>query len=264
MPAKAKKERAKASAAKAAKAAAEKPFFRPFEALKRAAKEKEKEAKEKAAAEKASGAPPASSKKKAAPSPEVVPREFVEPRLSASDADTFAIYMSGVSAFAPKPTRIPATASRIERSETPTVVREDPDAAARQSLRSLVTDAIRFDVTDDGDTLEGRRVDVDPRELRKLRRGQFAVDGKLDLHGLTAVEARRALETFVHKKRGEGDRVVLIVHGKGNHSPRGAGVLRGEIGAWLSQGKGARDVAAFATAAEDEGGSGALLVLLAR
>ncbi len=49
----------------------------------------------------------------------------------------------------------------------------------------------------------------------------------------------------------DGDRVVLVVHGKGNHSPRGQAVLRGEIAAWLSQGRSARHVAAFATAPDD-------------
>jgi DNA-nicking Smr family endonuclease len=131
-------------------------------------------------------------------------------------------------------------------------------------MRSLVVEGLRFETVDDGEHLEGRRLDVDPRELRRLRRGQYAIDGKLDLHGLGADEARHAVEAFVKKRAREGDRVVLVVHGKGNHSPRGRGVLRGEIAAWLSQGRSARHVAAFATAPDDHGGTGAVLVLLAR
>jgi DNA-nicking Smr family endonuclease len=69
---------------------------------------------------------------------------------------------------------------------------------------------------------------------------------------------------FVKKRASDGDRVVIVVHGKGEHSPRGQSVLRGEIAAWLSQGRAARHVAAFATAPEDHGGTGAVLVLLAR
>lgn len=61
-----------------------------------------------------------------------------------------------------------------------------------------------------------------------------------------------------------GDRAVLIVHGKGRHSPRGAAVLRGELGAWLSQGVAAKDVLAFASLEDADGGSGALMVLLAK
>jgi DNA-nicking Smr family endonuclease len=160
--------------------------------------------------------------------------------------------------------RIPATASRIERAAAAGPAPTDPDAEARSRMRSLVSEGIRFETTDDGERLEGRRMDVDPRELRRLRRAQYAVDGKLDLHGLAAGEAREALEAFVRKRAGDGDRVVLVVHGKGTHSPRGHAILRGEIAAWLSQGKSSRHVAAFATAPDDHGGTGALLVLLAR
>lgn len=92
----------------------------------------------------------------------------------------------------------------------------------------------------------------------------YAVDGKLDLHGMSLEEAREAVTTFVKRRQSEGDRVIAIIPGRGSHSPRGIGVLRGEIGAWLSDGRAARHVAAFATAPDDMGGAGALLVLLAR
>ncbi len=57
---------------------------------------------------------------------------------------------------------------------------------------------------------------------------------------------------------------MLVVHGKGKHSPRGYAVLRGEIAAWLSQGRAQRDVAAFASVHERDGGTGAVCILLAR
>ncbi len=55
---------------------------------------------------------------------------------------------------------------------------------------------------------------------------------------------------------------MLVIHGRGDHSPAGVGVLRGEIAAWLSQGRSSQHVAAFATAIADDGGDGALYVLL--
>ncbi|APR82471.1 Hypothetical protein A7982_07820 [Minicystis rosea] len=181
------------------------------------------------------------------------------------DPDTFAIYMAGVRALPEdRAHRIPRTASRIERAAQGSLPKEDPDAEARARMRSLVVEGIRFETLDDGERIEGRRIDVDPRDLRRLRRGQFAIDGKLDLHGLGAEEARHAVESFVKKRATDGDRVVIVVHGKGSHSPRGHAVLRGEIAAWLSQGRSARHVAAFATAPDDDGGTGAVLVLLAR
>ena len=181
------------------------------------------------------------------------------------DPQTFAIYMAGVRALpGDRAHRIPRTASRIERAAPGARAPFDPDDEARARMRSLVSEGIRFEMVDDGERIEGRRIDLDPRELRRLRRGQYAIDGKLDLHGLGADEARHAVEAFVKKRARDGDKAVLIVHGKGSHSPRGNAVLRGEIAAWLSQGRSARHVAAFATAPDDHGGTGAVLVLLAR
>lgn len=236
--------------------AANKPFFQPFAKL----APKAKGAAKAGAARPAGAAPdkPAPSSKRRS-----APKSRPEPRDPTANADTFAIYMGGVKALDGAATRIPKTASAVEatRRAAPT---EDLDAHARASMRSLVTEGIRFDVADDGRAMDGRRVDVDPRELRRLRRGEYPVDGAIDLHGMSAGEAREAVEAFVKKRRAEGDRVVSIIHGKGSHSPRGQGVLRGEIAAWLSQGRAARDVAAFASAPSEEGGQGALLVLLAR
>lgn len=138
------------------------------------------------------------------------------------------------------------------------------DAGARARLEALVAEGVRFEVLDDGESLEGRRLDVDPREIRKLRQLRYAVDGTLDLHGLTAAEARTKVESFLRRRRLQGDRAVVIVHGKGSHSPRGVAVLRGELAAWLSQGKAQRDVAAFASVTDRLGGNGAVCVLLAR
>ena len=257
--------RAKATAKKKAPKAAE-PFFRPFARL------AADDAKKKPGAAPAAIAPPPpakSSAKRASASAKAAPVEIeveieVEPEPALIDPRTFAIYMSGVRALPGKASRIPLTASRIERAQAAATPPTDLDVGARAQMRSLITEGVRFEATDDGERVEGRRLDVDPRELRRLRRAQYAIDGKLDLHGHGVDEARRAVEAFVKKRAELGDRVVAIVHGKGTHSPRQNGVLRGEIGAWLSQGRAARHVLAFATPPEDEGGTGAVLVLLAR
>jgi DNA-nicking Smr family endonuclease len=122
----------------------------------------------------------------------------------------------------------------------------------------------RFEVADDGHHVEGRREDVPMDVVRRLRRGLQPVDGRLDLHGMGAAEARAQLELFLRTMRARGERCVLVIHGKGEHSPRGVGVLRGEISAWLSQGGSSEHVAAFATASDSDGGEGATYVLLRR
>jgi DNA-nicking Smr family endonuclease len=133
----------------------------------------------------------------------------------------------------------------------------DPDELVRDQLMNLVEGQTRFEVSDDG-----RRLDLPDLAYRKLRRGEFPIDARLDMHGLRADEAKAALEKFLDEKRARKDRTVLVIHGRGDHSPAGIGVLRGEIAAWLSQGRPSRHVAAFATAHADDGGEGALYVLL--
>jgi DNA-nicking Smr family endonuclease len=136
--------------------------------------------------------------------------------------------------------------------------------AARQRLRELAMGRSRFEVSDAGDRAEGRRTDVPLETLRRLRRGSFPIDARLDLHGLIAEDARSRLEGFLRTVHARGERCVLVIHGKGDHSPMGIGVLRGEISAWLSQGASSQHVAAFATARGTDGGEGAVYVLLVR
>jgi DNA-nicking Smr family endonuclease len=170
--------------------------------------------------------------------------------------------------------RIPLTASRLERAAPDAPAPRDPDADARARMQSLVVEGLRFEITDDGERVEGRRLDVDPRALRRLRRGRCAVDRSLALHGRRADEACAAVEAFVRQRCEGGDRVIALIHGEGAARPLGraeAGpeapgprALRAELAAWLSRGPAARHVAAFATASEQDGGPGTLLVLLAR
>jgi DNA-nicking Smr family endonuclease len=130
-------------------------------------------------------------------------------------------------------------------------------------LRALVEGG-RFEVQDDGRRVEGHRPGTPPDLVRKLRRGQLPIDGRIDLHGETSATAPKALEQFLRAQRARGERCVLVVHGKGDHSPGRVGILRGEMSAWLSQGPASVNVAAFTTAREEDGGEGAVYVLLTR
>ncbi|NUO53674.1 MAG: hypothetical protein HOV80_32905 [Polyangiaceae bacterium] len=236
------KKKAKKAQAKTGPAS-EEATFRPFARLDR-----------KAATPKRDPAPknrPATSEKRP---------EIEDPALDVG----FAAYMQGVEELARKPRRLPATVSSLEAPAPKGGELPDLDAPARERLAAFVAEGIRFEVIDDGTVIEGRRLDVDPRELRRLRQQRYAVDGRLDLHGTAAEDARAAIARFVARRRREGDRAVLVIHGKGKHSPRGQAILRGEIGAWLSQGAAARHVLAFASVSDQDGASGAVMVLLAK
>ena len=95
--------------------------------------------------------------------------------------------------------------------------------------------------------------------LRKLRRGHWVVQDVVDLHGLNRQQARSLLAEFLGGCLKRGLRCVRVVHGKGLRSPGREPVLKGKTQQWLAQ---RDDVLAFCEAPKNQGGSGALLVLL--
>jgi DNA-nicking Smr family endonuclease len=95
--------------------------------------------------------------------------------------------------------------------------------------------------------------------LRKLRRGHWVVQDALDLHGLNREEARLSLAQFLGACLKRGLRCVRIVHGKGLRSPGKEPVLKGKVQLWLAR---REEVLAFCEAPANQGGSGAMLVLL--
>jgi DNA-nicking Smr family endonuclease len=94
----------------------------------------------------------------------------------------------------------------------------------------------------------------------RLRRGHWAVQREVDLHGLRREQAREALAAFLREATRAGIRCVRVVHGKGLGSPGRAPVLKSLVQRWLSQ---KREILAFVQAKPLEGGAGALVVLLA-
>jgi DNA-nicking Smr family endonuclease len=119
-----------------------------------------------------------------------------------------------------------------------------------------------FELRREGTTIEGARVGFG-RRVRELARGLLPVFETLDLHGFTLEKAEHAVRSFCANARGAVPRTVLIVHGKGLHSPAGQAVLRDEVVIWLSTPPVARDVLCFVTARPKHGGAGATYVLLA-
>ncbi len=95
--------------------------------------------------------------------------------------------------------------------------------------------------------------------LHKLRRGHWVVQDAVDLHGSNRDEARSLLAEFLGGCLKRRLRCVRVIHGKGLRSPKREPVRKGKVRQWLAQ----RDeVLAFCQAPTNQGGSGALLVLL--
>jgi DNA-nicking Smr family endonuclease len=140
----------------------------------------------------------------------------------------------------------------------------DENAEALAQLSEMVAGQGDFDVADSDEFIEGASPGIDRNLLRALRRGDFFLQGKLDLHGMTQGEARDAVEKFLSESRRSRRRCVLIVHGRGLNSQDQVPVLKAQLKGWLSQKRIGQMVLAFATARPQDGGAGALYVLLRR
>lgn len=89
-----------------------------------------------------------------------------------------------------------------------------------------------------------------------LKAGNLRWFEAVDLHGCTVEEAREAVLQIIQMAKDENQNVIKIVHGKGPEA-----VLKTYVNGWLRQ---HRDVLAFVSAPENQGGTGAVLVLLKR
>ncbi len=98
-----------------------------------------------------------------------------------------------------------------------------------------------------------------PDILSKLRRGHWVVQAAIDLHGLISDEARTYVSHFISDCKKRGIRCVRIVHGKGLGSRNREPILKNKVRGWLMQ---KDEVIAYAEARKQDGGSGAVIVLL--
>jgi DNA-nicking Smr family endonuclease len=111
-----------------------------------------------------------------------------------------------------------------------------------------------------GDDLLFCRADVSARILDQLRRGQFAIEADIDLHGLTELAAETTLRRYLQRALRSRYRCIRVVHGKGQRSGPLGPVIKESVAFWLRHWD---VVQAFASARPRDGGSGASLVLLA-
>ena len=109
------------------------------------------------------------------------------------------------------------------------------------------------------DILAFRRDGVQHGVYKKLRMGRYEIDACLDLHRLTAEEARRDVYSFLSECQQFDLRVVIILHGKGDRNPDQIATLKSHLAVWLPQ---VDEVLAFHSAQKQHGGTGAVYVML--
>lgn len=104
-------------------------------------------------------------------------------------------------------------------------------------------------------------VRLDDTTIRKLKKGKISVDARIDLHGMTQSRAHAAVEQFLRQSADAGDRIVLVITGKGRS---GEGVLRRQVPLWLAEPALRNLVGGYRAAHVSHGGEGALYVRLRR
>ena len=103
------------------------------------------------------------------------------------------------------------------------------------------------------------RAGIQRQRLKQLKRGNCTIQKQLDLHGMTVKEAHKTLLDFLQQAHNNALRTVLVIHGKGYHSPSGNAILKNHVDHWLRQ---LPTVLAFTSAQPKDGGYGAVYVLL--
>jgi DNA-nicking Smr family endonuclease len=174
-------------------------------------------------------------------------------KQTTADRDLFRLAAGAVQPLA-EPSRAPLP------TQKPKPIPRQSQADEKAALAEAISD--EFDTStllDTDEHLSYRAAGIGPDVTRKLRRGDWTIQGQLDLHGLRTEEARERLGEFIREARKQGLRCVRVVHGKGLGSPGKTPVLKGRVQGWLAQKK---EVLAFVQARPAEGGAGALVVLL--
>jgi DNA-nicking Smr family endonuclease len=172
----------------------------------------------------------------------------------AVDADDAALFRDAIGPVRALPEPPPPPSKPKPRPHTRMAAQDEADALA-EFRRTAGLPALL-----PGDALRYRREEVPPRVLQRLARGHYAAQDEIDLHHADVVLAERVLREFLREARDHGYGCVRIVHGKGLRAPGGVPVLKNLVDRLLRH---RSDVLAFHSAPTAQGGTGAVLVLLA-
>lgn len=102
---------------------------------------------------------------------------------------------------------------------------------------------------------------VQESQVRRLKAGQIAFEGSLDLHGMTVEKARSDLWAFLAEAVRLEVRCVRVTHGKANRLDGRKPMLKSHVNTWLRQHE---RVLAFCSCQPRHGGTGAVYILLRR
>lgn len=194
------------------------------------------------------------------------PKEISGDPASGKQADPAAAQNDETKLFREAVRDVKPIGSAAQAAEQPSGRRRRPRPAAKFSRAdrlAVLEESLRNEVIDpelaSGEELVFRRTGIQAAILRKLRRGDYRVQGEIDLHGLNVSEAKQALREFLAQALMRQWRCVRVIHGKGLRSGHRGPVLKGMVGATLRK---IGPVLAYVSARQVDGGTGAVYVLL--
>jgi len=129
----------------------------------------------------------------------------------------------------------------------------------RAVMEELLEDFSDNELLETGEHLAWSAPGLQKSILRKLKSGKFAIQAELDLHGHTRQEAKQELQRFIHACRERDYRCMRIIHGRGRKTADREPVLKRALDGWLRQ---PRQILAYCSARDNDGGTGAIYVLL--
>lgn len=176
------------------------------------------------------------------------------PKDSAQDEDEMALFHAAMRDVAP----LPAPDRVIHRTSPAPAIPRKKNYQEQTAPEDSLSDHISLEI-EAGDEWSYARPGVPRQTLRRLRRGYWGIQEDLDLHGLTRDEARQELVAFLDICAQKKYHCVRVIHGKGMSSRNREPVLKTRIGNWLMQ---CDEVLAFCQTRPEDGGGGALLILL--
>lgn len=176
----------------------------------------------------------------------------------ATEAQLFHQAMQGVSRIdsgnmapqARKPTRLKPDAQTLAKRSAAEGSSSNSDDAELSDTQALLNPVASQAF------LSYRIASLQHRVFDELKAGKLRWFEAVDLHGCSIEQARAAVLELIQIAKTNNQNVVKIVHGKGP-----AGTLKTCVNGWLRQ---HREVLAFVSAPENQGGTGAVLVLLKR
>ncbi|MFB2639748.1 DNA endonuclease SmrA [Shewanella bicestrii] len=136
------------------------------------------------------------------------------------------------------------------------------DALQREAyLACMPLDFSLIPIIAPDDIASFKREGVQGAVFKRLRLGQYSIKMELDVHAYRLSQARDALLNYLLAAQAHGERCVMLIHGKGHNSKPVAGLLKSAVCHWLSQ---LDMVLAYHSAKTEQGGTGALYVMLTK